>query len=287
MIYSLYALQTLYTLYTLYQLHMQYVHYVHHVPYTHNGSKSIGKTKKTKNWRVLPQSIAKPSRKQNKNKKVFIDMGPHCPPLPWVLNNVFFLDGFAMLLVRGLCLFVFPRDLLSLCVGLCLVGTLQITTYITPEHVGWNCLPPPYISRSPKNQAGQSKPKPMCLEIRSPNVTSKRTRARDQKKQAGQAKPKPMCLEIRGPNVTSKRTRARDIRSDILKKPRKTQKTQKTQTFEEIWASGWAATGLGGGFHLLPKCLGFFVFLGFLGFPMDLLPLCVGLCLVGLLQIIT
>ena len=57
----------------------------------------------------------------------------------------------------------------------------------------------------------------MCLEIRSPNVTSKRTRARDQKKQAGQAKPKPMCLEIRGPNVTSKRTRAKDIRSDILK----------------------------------------------------------------------
>jgi len=169
----------------------------------------------------------------------------------------------------------------------------------------------------------------MCLEIRSPNVTSKRTRARDQKKQAGQAKPKPMCLEIRGPNVTSKRTRARDIRSDILKKPRKTQKTpktKKTQTFEEIWASGWAASGLGGGFHLLPKCLGFFGFFGFLGFsmffhtseriwasgwaasglggglqllpkclgffgffgfPMVLLPLCVGLCLVGLLQIIT
>ena len=45
-------------------------------------------------------------------------------------------------------------------------------------------------------------------------------------------------------------------------------------TSEGIWASGWAASGLGGGLQLLPKCFGFFVFLGFLGFPMDLLSLC-------------
>ena len=38
---------------------------------------------------------------------------------------------------------VFPVDLLPLCVGLCLPGTLQIITYITPEHVGG-----PYMSNN-------------------------------------------------------------------------------------------------------------------------------------------
>ena len=58
-----------------------------------------------------------------------------------------FLDGFAMLLGRGPWVFwfllVFPMDLLPLCVGLCLVGALQVITYITPEHMGG-----PYVSHT-------------------------------------------------------------------------------------------------------------------------------------------
>ena len=41
----------------------------------------------------------------------------------------------------------------------------------------------------------------------------------------------------------------------------KPRKTQKTQTFEEIWASGWASSGLGGGFQLLLISLVFCWFL--------------------------
>ena len=43
-----------------------------------------------------------------------------------------------------------------------------------------------------------------------------------------------------------------------LQKTQKTQKTKKTQTFDEIWASGWASSGLDGGFQLLLRPLVFF-----------------------------
>ena len=77
--------------------------------------------------------------KNQKNPKILAEAGDWVgiPASGW---------GFQLLpisLVFFLVFWVFPMDLLPLCVGLCLVWTLQIITYITPEHMGG-----PYVSHT-------------------------------------------------------------------------------------------------------------------------------------------